>query len=240
MIHKFKIMKYLVVILFCTTSLFAQDFNKLDDKGKKNGVWKGTYEQSKRPRYEGTFSHGKEIGIFKYYDDTAVGTIIATREFNDKDNSCYTIFFNQKGNKVSEGKILNKQYVGVWNYYHEDSPKIMTSENYTNGKLDGIRKVYYPSGKIAEEATYKLDKRNGVYKKYTENGVILEESLYKNGEFDGLATFKSSDNVIVAKGLFKNGKKEGVWDINKNGKMVKENMSKLKQIKFVKKEITRE
>lgn len=233
-------MKYLVVILFFTTSFFSQEINKLDDKGKKNGLWKGTYEVSKRPRYEGIFNHGKETGIFKFFDDTAAGTVIATREFNDKDNSCYTIFFNQKGNKVSEGKVVNKLYVGEWKYYHEDSPQIMTTENYINGKLEGIRTVYYLSGKIAEEATYKLGKKNGVYKNYAENGIVLEESNYKNGEFDGLAIFKSSGNVVMAKGVFKNGKKEGMWDIFKNGKLVKENMSKPKQRKFVKKEITRE
>ena len=33
----------------------------------------------------------------------------------------------------------------------------MTTEFYINGKLNGIRKVYYKSGKIAEETTYKME-----------------------------------------------------------------------------------
>ena len=233
-------MKYLVIIVFFTTSLFAQTINQLDANGKKQGVWKGTYEQSKRPRYEGTFEHGKEVGMFKFFDDTSVGTLIATREFNPKDNSCYSIFYNQKGNKVSEGKLVNKLYVGEWKYYHEDSPLVMTSENYSNGKLNGLRKVTYPSGKIAEEAYYKNGKKDGSYKKYTESGIVLEESLYKNGEFEGLAIFRSPDNVVVAKGIFVKGKKEGIWEFNTNGKITKENMTTKKVRKFVKKEITRE
>ncbi|MGV1013138.1 MAG: toxin-antitoxin system YwqK family antitoxin [Flavobacterium sp.] len=233
-------MKYLVIILFFTCSLFAQNNNQLDANGKKQGVWKGTYEQSKRPRYEGTFEHGKEVGMFKFFDDTSVGTLIATREFNSKDNSCYSVFYNQKGNKVSEGKLVNKLYVGEWKYYHEDSPLVMTSENYSNGKLNGLRKVTYPSGKIAEEAYYKNGKKDGSYKKYTESGIVLEESLYKNGEFEGLAIFRSPDNVVVAKGIFVKGKKEGIWEFNTNGKITKENMTTKKVRKFVKKEITRE
>ena len=233
-------MKYLVIILFFTCSLFAQNNNQLDANGKKQGVWKGTYEQSKRPRYEGTFEHGKEVGMFKFFDDTSVGTLIATREFNSKDNSCYSIFYNQKGNKVSEGKLVNKLYVGEWKYYHEDSSLVMTSENYSNGKLNGLRKVTYPSGKIAEEAYYKNGKKDGFYKKYTESGIVLEESLYKNGEFEGLAIFRSPDNVVVAKGIFVKGKKEGIWEFNTNGKITKENMTTKKVRKFVKKEITRE
>jgi antitoxin component YwqK of YwqJK toxin-antitoxin module len=233
-------MKNLLLIFFFTTSLFAQDINKLDANGKKQGVWKGVYEQSKKPRYEGTFEHGKEVGMFKFFDDTKAGTVIATREFNSKDNSCYSIFYNQKGNKVSEGKLVNKLHEGEWKYYHEDSPLLMTSENYSNDKLNGLRKVYYPSGKIAEEANYKNGKKEGFYKKYTEIGIVLEESQYKNGELDGLAIFKRTDNVVVAKGMFIRGRKEGIWEFNTNGKITKENMTTKKPRKFVKREMTRE
>lgn len=233
-------MKYLLIIWFFTTSVFVQEINKLDENGKKNGLWKGVYEESKRPRYVGTFNHGKETGIFKFFDDTAVGTVIATREFDDKDNSCYTIFYNQKKNKVSEGKLINKIYVGEWKYYHEDSIQLMTIENYSNGKLDGLRTVFYPSGKIAEEMNYKLGKKDGIYKKYAENGIVLEESNYVNDQFDGLAIFRNPDNVIVAKGFFKIGKKEGIWEFNKKGKISTENMSKIKVRKFVKKPITKQ
>jgi antitoxin component YwqK of YwqJK toxin-antitoxin module len=234
-------MKYLVIILFFTTSLFAQTINQLDVNSKKQGLWKGIYEESKRPRFEGTFEHGKEVGMFKFFDDTKVGTVIATREFDMKDNSCYTICYNQNGSKVSEGKLVNRLYAGEWIYYHEDSKIIMTSENYLNGKLNGFRKVFYPSGKIAEEANYKNGKKEGSYKKYAENAVVLEETIYKNDEYDGLTIFRSPDNIVVAKGMFIKGKKEGIWDIlNDKGKLVKTNMSKLKQRKFVKKAITRE
>ena len=63
-------MKYLLLSLLISISVFAQDINKLDENGKKNGLWKGFYEGSKRPRYEGAFEHGKETGTFKYFDDT--------------------------------------------------------------------------------------------------------------------------------------------------------------------------
>lgn len=227
-------MKYVLVFILFAMSIFAQETNKLDENGKKHGLWKGTYEDSKRPRYEGTFSHGKEVGVFKFFDDTSAGTVIATRDFKSSDNSCYTIFFNQKGNKVSEGKLINKQFEGEWKYYHEDAPEIMTLEIYVNGKLNGIRKVFYKSGKIAEEAFYKDGVKDGSYKKYAENGIVLEESNYKKGVFDGPAIFRSPTNIEVAKGVFKNGKKEGIWVFNTNGKITKENMSKPNKRKFAK------
>ena len=217
-----------VLIFLNVFGIQAQnDFNKLDEKGNKHGLWKGFYEDTKKPKYEGTFNHGKEVGIFTFFDNTKTKKVIATREFNSKDNSAYTIFYDQLRNKVSEGKLVNKLYEGQWKYYHKASPTVMTLENYNNGKLEGLRSVFYANGKIAEEMTYKNNLKNGSYKRYTETGIVIEESNYKNNEYDGLATFRSSDDGnIVSKGTFANGKKIGVWQFFNKGKLVKEtNMS---------------
>ncbi len=232
-----KFLKIILLFLVATNGSFSQsDFNKLDEKGLKNGVWKGFYEESKRPRYEGTFEHGKEIGTFKFFDDTKAGTVIATREFNKKDNSCYTIFYNQNKNKVSEGKVVNKVYEGEWLYYHEDLPSIMAREFYKKGKLNGKRTVYFKNSKLAEEVNYVNGLKEGAYKHYAENGILLEESNYVKGEFHGDAIFKDPEGNIVAKGKFKNGKKVGMWQFYEQGKLVsEENMSYPKKVKKEKK-----
>jgi len=202
-------------------SFFAQnDINKLDANGKKIGLWKGVYENTKQPRYEGTFDHDKEIGLFKFFDNTKASNLVATREFNSIDNSAYTIFYDENKNKISEGKVLNKLYEGLWMYYHKATKIIMTSENYKNGKLDGTKTINYLSGKVAEISNYKNGVKNGVYKKFTESGIELEDSFYSNGELDGTSTFKAPDGLVVAKGLFKQGKKVGVWYFYVNGKLV--------------------
>lgn len=225
-------MKYFGILtaLIFSFSAFAQtDTNKTDEKGQKHGLWRGVYAESKRPRYEGTFDHGKETGTFKFFDDTKAKTVIATREFNAKDNSAYTIFYNQKNNKVSEGKEVNKLPEGEWKYYHEDLPQIMTTENYKNGKLNGKRTVFYRSANIAEESNYVAGIKNGPYKKITEKGVILEQSNYKNGQFDGPAIYKDPLGNVVAKGNYTNGKKTGKWEFYEEGKLVsKDNMEKVK------------
>ncbi|WP_413998911.1 toxin-antitoxin system YwqK family antitoxin [Flavobacterium sp. W1B] len=222
--------KGLITLFFLgTLCLQAQtDFNKLDEKGKKHGLWKGFYGESKRPKYEGVFEHGKEIGVFNFYDDTKAKSVIATREFNANDNSAYTVFYDQAKNKVSEGKVINKLFEGQWKYYHQASQIVMTIENYKNGKLEGLRSVFYPNGKIAEEINFKNNLKDGVYKKYSDNGIVLEESTYKNNEYNGLAVFKDSDGNIASKGQFSKGKKTGVWQFFEKGKQVKEvNMSDL-------------
>jgi len=210
-----------VVYLLYSISFFApNDINKLDANGKKIGLWKGVYENTKQPRYEGTFDHDKEIGLFKFFDNTKASNLVATREFNSIDNSAYTIFYDENKNKISEGKVLNKLYEGLWMYYHKATKIIMTSENYKNGKLDGTKTINYLSGKVAEISNYKNGVKNGVYKKFTESGIELEDSFYSNGELDGTSTFKAPDGLVVAKGLFKQGKKVGVWYFYVNGKLV--------------------
>lgn len=219
--------KILFGLLFLNALLVsAQDFNKVDANGKKDGVWKGIYEPSKRPRYEGTFIHGKESGVFKFFDDTKKGDVVATRDFTANDGSSYTIFYDQNKNKVSEGKEIGKAHEGEWKYYHKTSKVVMTLENYKNGKLEGARSIYYPDSKIAEEMTYKNGLKEGVYKKYGQNAILLEQSVYKNSEYNGDATFYDAEGVLASKGKFLNGKKVGMWQFYTKGKLTKEvNMS---------------
>lgn len=229
---------FVAIIAFSLTASAQDDINKFDKKGKRDGLWKGYYPESKRLRYQGTFNHGKEVGTFTYYDDTKAQTVIATREFNPKENSVYTTFYDQRNHKVSEGKQVNKLNEGEWKYYHEGLPDIMTLEYYKAGKLEGKRTVYYRGSgvkgeeNIAEEAHYSKGLRHGPYKKYTMKGVVLEDSNYKQGELDGPAVFNDPLGNPVSKGLFKNGKKVGFWEFYQDGKLLKkENMDKVKRRK---------
>ncbi len=217
----------IIVLIFNTFNINAQSkLNQLDATGKKEGFWKGVYEESKRPRYEGVFSHGNEVGVFTFFDDTKTKRIIATREFNSKDNSAYTIFYDINKNKVSEGRVVNKLYEGQWKYYHKASTSIMTFENYKNGKLEGLRTVFYPDGKTAEETNYKNNYKEGICKIYTQSGVLIEESNYKNNSYNGVAIFRDTEGNLVSKGKFVNGKKSGIWQFYEKGKLIKEtNMS---------------
>jgi len=211
-----QIVLYLFVFNFFL-SVEAQDsLNQLDDKGQKHGPWIGYYDDTKHLKYEGVFSHGKEVGVFVFYDNTKAKNVIARRVFNENDNSVLTTFYNGKF-KVSEGKIINRLYEGAWNYYHFNSDTVMTLEFYEKGKLEGARKVFYKNGAIAEIAHYKNGIKDGAYFKYAENGVILEEMNYKDGEFHGKAIFRNADHKLIAEGQYTMGKPSGIWKYYKNG-----------------------
>ncbi len=215
-------MRYLF-FLFVTTFCFSQsDFNQLDTKGLKHGLWKGFHEESKRQRYEGTFEHGKEIGTFTYFDDTKAKSVIATRTFSENGSVAQTIFFDQNKNIVSEGKTINRLNEGEWKYYKQASKDLMATENYAKGKLNGVRKVFYKNNIIAEETQYVNGIKEGAYKKYTEKGVVLEESFYKNGQYNGFTIFRDALGDIVSQGPFVDGVRKGKWQFFEKGKLKSE------------------
>lgn len=221
-------LRKLLTLLFLITlhiGLHAQDINKIDTEGKRHGQWKGVYEGSKKPRYEGTFDHGKETGTFKFFADDEKSTLMATRIF-DANGSCYTTFLDTEGNKVSEGREVNHLQEGEWKYYHHKSKAVMSTERYIKGKLTGIRKVFFKNGIIAEEITYVNGVKDGIYKKYNEKGKILEEALYSKNNYNGQATYRDVSGTIVSQGVYTDGLKTGIWKYFKNGAVVKQvNMS---------------
>ena len=212
----------LLSLIFAVTSAFAQTTaapNKLDSNGKKHGKWNGYFDKKQVVKYEGTFDHGAEIGIFTFYNDNPTHSVMATRDFGKQPNAAYTIFYDDLKNKVSEGNIVNRLYEGTWKYYHRNSKEIMTTENYKNGTLNGKRTVFYKDGKTAEEVNYVDGKKNGLYRKISGNGIVLEEVSYQNGELQGAAVYKDPDGNVVAKGNYKKDQKWGTWSFFENGKL---------------------
>lgn len=97
----------------------------------------------------------------------------------------------------------------------------MTIEYYKNGKLHGLKKVFYKDGTLAEISNYSNGILNGPYVKYAENSKLLEESNYKNGQLHGKISYYDGAGNIVSKGEYKNGRKSGYWETYKDGKLEK-------------------
>lgn len=218
------VIHFLWLVFSFSGVLSAQDtaaLNQFDESGKRHGKWRGYYPESKRLRYEGEFKNGKEIGTFKYYDDTKAQSVIATREFKEFEDACFTVFYSGKF-KVSEGMVVNKKYHGEWRYFHKESTVLMTLENYVDGNLEGVRKVYYKDGSLAEETYYKKGLKDGPCKLFNQAGKLIEDSNYLKGELHGAASFFDSNGLIASKGSYKNGKSVGTWIYYQAGKKVKE------------------
>jgi len=214
--------KILLILILTTQIFWAQtDINKFDGQGKRHGVWKKYYKLNNKLRYTGQFSHGKEIGTFKYYDINNDVKPIAIRVFNTNDNTCEVSFFTTKGVLESKGKMLGKKRIGKWVFYHKDGRTILSEEFYKEGFLEGEVKVYYANGKITEILHYKKGKLEGNYKRYAIRGFLYQDLTYKQDELNGLAIYYERKNGrIKSKGLYKDNKRVGTWKHYENGKLL--------------------
>jgi antitoxin component YwqK of YwqJK toxin-antitoxin module len=214
--------------LFFTITLtiaFAQKpVNQFDKDGKRHGIWTKNYHKTNQKRYEGQFVHGKEIDTFKYYTLSKGKSVLsATKVFNLKDSLSDVKFFTSKGKVISEGKMNGKRYIGQWVFYHKDSSAKMIVEHYNDeGKLEGVRTVYYKNGLVAEETNYKDGKLEGESKWFSENKMLLRQSVYREGELNGKTINYDSDGNKTSEGNYTNDKKSGIWYYYESGKLKKE------------------
>ena len=159
-------------ILFIQQTILSQEnTNQFDANGKRHGVWKKYYPTTKQLRYEGQFNHGVETGVFKFYCQDCKDQPMAVKRFSSEGNVASVQYFTIKGKLVSEGEMEGKNRVGEWVYYQEKSKDVMTREQYTNGKLDGVKTTYYPNGEKTEETHYKNGLKQGENMYYSPEGV---------------------------------------------------------------------
>lgn len=221
---KQKILFVLFLTLFLTSVQGQEGINLVDNEGKRHGLWKKNYDSSDQLRYEGSFEHGREVGVFKFYKlDKKKSVLSATRTFNPDSDDIIVKFFSSKGKLISEGHMTDTLFVGKWVYYHNKSNAIMTVEQYnTNGKLEGERYVYYENGQIAEHSNYINGKMEGLSKVFSEKGVLIKEFSYKNDMLNGMSKYYNGAGQLLAEGAYRNDQKHGIWKYYENGVLTEE------------------
>lgn len=211
-----------VLLLICISfhNGIAQEINQTDSEGERHGVWKKFYDNN-RIRYEGEFEHGREVGVFKFYSAAQSDTPLVVKTYSKETDSIAVQFFTEKGVLESEGKMIGKERIGKWLYYHKDGKQVMIEEHYKNNMLNGTYKIFYPNGKLTKIAHYKDDVLDGNSKKYAQDGVLIEDLNYKNGVLNGPAAFYETNGNIKQKGVYEDDLKVGVWEFYTDGALTK-------------------
>ena len=207
----------------CFLILFQMSFsqeviNQLDDKGNRHGKWEKKHENGSI-RYQGEFSHGKEIGLFKFYTENNAKSPDFTKEYNLKSDSVKVSYFYSDAKLKSEGKMIGKNRVGFWTYYFNDGKTKLSEETYKNGLLTGDYKIYYLNGNLTEWSIYKNGLLNGPSKRFTEEGKLVEEINYTNGKLNGEVKYFNNNGELILKGQYINDVAVGAWESYENGKI---------------------
>ncbi|MFV8224561.1 toxin-antitoxin system YwqK family antitoxin [Christiangramia aquimixticola] len=216
------IQKIFFLVLLIIPSLVLSQTNQLDAQGKKHGDWKVYFEGTKNPRFEGRFEHGKEIGEFKFYKKGFYDHPAAIMNFEKNKDSVNVTYYTQKGEPISNGKMVDRKREGKWVYFHQASDSIMMTEQYQEDKLNGLQQTYYKNGKLAEKTTYKGGEKNGTSLIFAENGQITRELNFKAGKLHGKATYFTPEGEKTMEGFYTEGNKSGIWKYYTEGKLVEE------------------
>ncbi|MBX9887653.1 MAG: hypothetical protein K2Y30_06935 [Flavobacteriaceae bacterium] len=105
-------------------------------------------------------------------------------------------YFN---NEIYNGKFIDYYYSG----------KIQGDGIMKNGKLEGMRKMYFHNGKLSVERNYKNAISDGLEKEFYEDGTLKQKGIFINGKEDGVWEMYFPNGQIKQKTNFKNGIVDG-------------------------------
>jgi antitoxin component YwqK of YwqJK toxin-antitoxin module len=142
--------------------------NYTDINGMKQGNWITKYSNGKT-KYEGFFKNNKPTGKFVRYYDT--GNIQSVAYFYDNSKYSSIKFYDNAERLLAAGRYKEQNKDSIWNYYLPEG-KLISVEEYDNGKLNGTSKTFfYPSGLLHETINYKDNIKDGLYEKLWNDGV---------------------------------------------------------------------
>ncbi len=191
----------LKTFLFFIFSLPIIGFAQWVDSTHEN--YQAYYYQDGTLSSEGLMQNGKPNGYWiTYYPNS-----LRKSEGNRKDfllDSTWR-FYRENGNLKNIINYKEDKKHGK-SYYYNDECQLIAEEIYENGKLEGDKKIYFPSEDslllLKELIPYEADLKNGYSFQYAKDGRIISIVQYKNG-------FVKKREKINRKD--KEGRKQGLW-----------------------------
>lgn len=210
-------MKRILFIFFLLQGLFSfsqTESNKIDEKGRKQGLWR-KYDQYSYLIYQGYFKDDIPQGTFRYYyqgKDTALKALMTFRK-NGKES--FAILYHPNRKLMGTGKYVDQLKDSTWNYYDEEG-RLISTDSYIKDKKHGLSKTYYPNGKVFAEINFKDGKKEGTWKEYFEDSKPKAEGFYTKDQMDGKTTYWYPNGKVAAQGLYRSGVRHMTWNYYKS------------------------
>ena len=189
----------MLFLLVGNTMIFAQDYNKTDKQGRRQGPWVDFYANGQK-RYEGQFKNDRCFGEFKYYDEQ--GRLKATNTFDRSGEKALNKTYAPNGTLIATGYYVNQKKGGEWRYYSENNGKLILVEENKNGKIHGNSTVYYETGTVMMERQFVEDQLEGHAKVYYPSGALKEEGDYHQGNKTGVWKAYNEDGDVISSDNF--------------------------------------
>lgn len=155
---------------------------------------------------------------------------------NGKENGIDTSYYKSGCPQVVRNNIQGVR-AGQWLYYYDSTEYLAWEmnfqlgekhgkhiffkasgdttrwENYNNGLLHGVKRMYYSKSRIKTEVTYENGNLNGSFKTFNLKGVIIQDLTYKNGKKDGQAKHYYDDGTLLKTEQWSMGVKDGEFKV---------------------------
>lgn len=213
----------LALLISVVVPVAGQELNQIDANGLRQGKWTASYPNGVK-RYEGQFKDGRCQGVFTYYDEK--GRLKAINEFDDTGTKALNKTYASNGRLIASGYFLNQKKEGEWRYYAEGTGKLILTEEYDKGKLNGWSRMFNPDNeRIAEETYFVEGEKEGECRQYFDNGLLMAQYAYHENELNGPAKTYYPNSMIKEEGDYLNGSKNGVWKTyNEDGDIIQTDM----------------
>lgn len=215
----------ILILLILTSSVFAQGgdntINRIDEKGRKQGVWIKYFPNSEVKRYEGQFKNDKPVGKFSYYYEEGE---LRTEMFYHHENRSTVKNYFPNGNLMALGAYVDTLRDSTWTFYSYEGNKIAI-EYYIAGKKYGNFKKYHANGQLLEERYFENNVENGPLKEYYDTGILAREAKYVHGSLEGDAAFYHKNGEVSFEGKYFKDTKHGIWKTyNEKGELTDERL----------------
>ena len=132
---------------------------------------------------EGEVLNGQKVGTWiTYFNNGKLMANTITNYVDGKKNGLYMLI-NDRNQMETIGYYNNDLQDGRWVSYKYT--RRTTDMTYKNGKLDGISRTFYDTGKdgqVQEEVEWKNGVQDGIYRYYQQDGTMIMDYLYKDGQ----------------------------------------------------------
>jgi len=98
--------------------------------------------------------------------------------------------------------------------------KLYSEENFVEGKMNGIRKIFYGTGEVEIEENYADDVLTGSVKTFFPSGVLKQNAIYKDGVLEGnIKTFYDSGKIKEEVTFIDNEENGPFKEFHENGQL---------------------
>jgi antitoxin component YwqK of YwqJK toxin-antitoxin module len=182
--------------------------NQTDEKGLKQGHWQKVYDNG-NIAYDVYFKDDLPTGTFKRYHRN--GNVESILNYKENSNRAGAEIFDENGLISAKGVYQGKEKDSIWTYFNPEK-KVIRTEEYRNGKLNGKSTIFYKDGAVYDEKNYVDGLEQGSWKEYFKNGNLMLQANLTNGKRSGLYTKYFSSGNIEMKGNYIEDLPEGTWE----------------------------